>query len=164
MGEGITRELFDCIPEIEFNIGYRYFLGNMENYLQALLSMLKSIKAKLPLLEAMYRTGEYTGLRTVAQTLQRMMNKVGAVDMAERSYQLEVSLLNDLQREFNEQLDHYIRCLYRFSDRLESLFQGLDLRDIKRGNEEQPSFLKYDFTKTMESIKRTTDLLERRII
>lgn len=163
MGDSITRELFDGIPEIDFNIGNRYFLGNMDNYLQALLAMLKSIKAKLPILETMYLTGEYTGLRAITQTLSRMMNNVGAVDLAEVSYQLELQLLNE-QEDFNELFDYYIRCLYRFSDHLEDLFQRLDPAQISRKKEEETSFLKYDFTKTKESIKLSTDLLERRII
>lgn len=164
MGENITREVFDCIPEIEFNVGYRYFLGNMDNYIQALLSILKSIKAKLPILETMYRTGEFTGLRTVTQTLQRMMSNVGAIDIAELSYQLETSLLNEQENEFNELLDQYIRYLYRFSDHLEALFHQMDIINIGRTNEEQSSFLKYDFTKTKESIKLSAGLLERKII
>lgn len=164
MGENITREVFDCIPEIEFNVGYRYFLGNMDNYIQALLSILKSIKAKLPILESMYRTGEFTGLRTVTQTLQRMLSNVGAIDIAELSYQLETSLLNEQENEFNELLDQYIRYLYRFSDHLEGLFHEMDIKNISRSSEEQPSFLNYDFTKTKESIKLSAGLLERKII
>ncbi len=164
MGENITRDIIECVPEIEFDAGYRYFLGNMDNYLQAMLSILKSMKAKLPLLESMYRSGEFTGLRTITQTLRRMMNNVGAMGMAELSYQLESFLLNDQNTEFNELLDQYIRCMYRFTDHLENLFMELGTKNIGRLNEEQSSFLNYDFTKTKESIKLSTDLLERRII
>ncbi len=164
MGEGITREVFDCIPELEFHVGYRYFLGNMDNYIQALLSILKSIKAKLPILESMYRTGDFTGLRTVTQTLQRMMSNIGAIDIAELSYQLEHTLFNEQENELKEALDQYIRYLYRFSDHLEGLFQELDMKNIARMSEEQSSFFKYDFTKTKESIKLSAGLLERKII
>ena len=164
MGENITRELFDCVPEIEYNAGYRYFLGNMDNYIQAMLSILKSIKAKLPILEAMYRSGEFEGLRTITQTLQQMMNNVGASGIAELSYQLEISLLNEQEKEFNELLDQYIHCLYRFSDHLEILFQEMDIKNIVRMNEKQPTFMNYDFTKTKESIKLSAGLLERKII
>ncbi len=159
-----ARELFSDVPEMDFNIGYRYFLGNMNNYVQALLSFLKSMKAKLPILEMMYRTGEFAGLRTITQTLQRMMNNVGAVDMAELSYQLETSLLNDRENEIKELLDQYIHRIYRFSEHLEALLQEMDIKNIGKSNEEQPSFLNYDFTKTKESIKLSADLLERRII
>jgi hypothetical protein len=49
----VTREMIQCVPEIDFNSGYKYFLGNMENYSKALMSILKSIKSKLPILESM---------------------------------------------------------------------------------------------------------------
>ena len=164
MVEKVARELISGVPEMDFNIGYRYFLGNMNNYVQALLSILKSMKAKLPILETMYRTGEFSGLRTITQTLQRMMNNVGAVDMAELSYQLETSLLNDREDELKELLDQYIHRIYRFSEHLEALLQGMDIKNMGKSDEEQPSFLNYDFTKTKESIKLSADLLERRII
>lgn len=164
MVENVAREMFTGVPEIDFSIGYRYFLGNMNNYVQALLSILKSMKAKLPILETMYRTGEFTGLRTILQTLQRMMSNVGATDMAELSYQLETSLLNDREKDFNELLDQYIRGIYRFSDHLEALLQEMEIKNISKTNEGQSSFLNYDFTKTKESIRLSTDLLERNII
>lgn len=164
MVENVARVLFGGVPEIDFNIGYRYFLGNMNNYVQALLSILKSMKAKLPILETMYRTGEFTGLRTILQTLQRMMSNVGAADMAELSYQLEISLLNDQDNDFNELLDQYIFRIYRFSEHLEALLQRMEIKNIGKASEEQSSFLNYDFTKTKESIRLSTDLLERNII
>ena len=66
----VTKEMFSCVPEIDFNSGSRYFLGNMDNYTKALLSSLKSIKTKLAILQNMYYTEEYEGLRMITQTLQ----------------------------------------------------------------------------------------------
>ena len=68
----MTRDMFACVPEIDFNSGYRYFLGNVRNYAQALLTTLKSIKAKLPILQSMNVSGEYEGLRSITQVLQKM--------------------------------------------------------------------------------------------
>ena len=164
MGDRITRELFECVPELNFSSGYRYFLGNMENYIQAMLSTLKSMKAKLPLLESMYQLEEYAGLRTITQTLQRMMNNIGASDIAELSYLLETALLNNQNEVINDLLGEYIRSLSRFTEHLEDLFMGLDIKRNGRLAEGQTSYLNYDFTKTKESIKLSSDLLERKIL
>lgn len=164
MWELVTREMFDCIPEIDYSTGYRYYLGNMDNYKLALLSILKSIKSKLPILGAMQRTEEYEGLRTIAQTLNRMLQTVGAIDLSEASYQIEMVLLNQDDFKLQDELSEYIYNLIEFSDHLEVLFKLLDVKSTGKREEEQVSFLNYDFTKTKESIKLSANLLERKII
>lgn len=164
MGELIIRETFECIPEIDYSLGYRYFIGNMENYKQALLSILKSTKSKLPILQSMLRTKEYEGLRMITQTLRRMLNSVGANGLSDTSYQLEMTLLNDSDSILQEELVEYINLLYDFSEHLELLLKHLDVKNSGIKEDENVSFRNYDFTKTKESIKLTADLLERKII
>ncbi|HKL79172.1 MAG TPA: hypothetical protein VJ888_01910 [Mobilitalea sp.] len=164
MGELEQRGIFDCAPEIDFDSGYRYFLGNMNNYVQAILSTLKSIKSKVPLLRNMYRTKEFEGLRTITRTLQIMMSNIGVVSFGELSFQIESALLNREDDLVLELLDEYISKLYIFSGHLDILFQKLDSSVFARNNEEEISFRNYDFTKTKESIKLSADYLERKII
>ncbi|MBH1940385.1 hypothetical protein I5677_05675 [Mobilitalea sibirica] len=164
MKEVTEKKIFDCIPEIDFNSGYRYFLGNIENYSRALLSILKSVKAKLPILKTMARTEEYEGLRMIAQTLRRMMSNIGAHGIADMAYQIEMSILNQENTVLGLQLSDYIDCLYEFSEKLEILLKKLDINNNSRNSEDQASFLNYDFTKTKESIKLSAGLLERKII
>lgn len=164
MRGSIAQEMFNCIPEIDNNIGYRYFLGNMDNYTNALMSVLKSIKAKLPLLRSMNASGEYEGLRTITQTLRKMFDNVGAVSLAETSYQLETELLNDDFDGVKELLLAYISEITELSGHLELLMKEAQVTNTDKRNEAQKTFLNYDFTKTMESIKRSSDYLERRII
>lgn len=160
----VTREMFGCIPEIDFNYGNRYFLGNIDNYTQALMSILKSIKSKLPILQTMILSDEYEGLRTIAQTLRKMLGNIGAASMAEATYQLELALFSDESSLLQDQLIIYSNSLMELSDHLEILLKKIDVKNISRNIEEQPSFLNYDFTKTRESIKLSSDLLERKII
>jgi HPt (histidine-containing phosphotransfer) domain-containing protein len=160
----ITKEMFECIPEIDFNTGYRYFLGNMENYTKALMAILKSIKSKLPLLQSMYLSEEYEGLRTITQTLRKMLGNVGATALAETSYQLELALFNDDGAFVQDQLSSYIIGLIEISDHLELLLKRMDSKSAEGKEADNNSFLNYDFTKTKESIRRSADLLERKII
>ena len=160
----ITRDMFDCIPEIDFNSGYRYFLGNMDNYSHALMSILKSIKSKQALLLSMSNSGEYEGLRTIAQTLRKMLSNVGASGLAESTYQIETAVLNEDAPYLQEQLYPYIVGLVEFSEHLEMLLKNIDGKNSTKNEEEQSCFLNYDFTKTKESIKLSSNLLERKII
>lgn len=160
----LEQGMFDCIPEIDFNTGSRYFLGNIDNYTKALLSTLKSIKAKCPLLETMTFTKEYEGLRTITQALRRMFTNIGAADLAEETYQLETFLLNDGYGLVQEKLIGFINSLAEFSDHLELLLTKVDLSQTTANDPEQSSFLNYDFTKTKESIKKSSNLLGRKII
>ncbi len=159
----LTKDMFDCIPELDFNTGSHYFLGNMENYINALFSMLKSIKSKLPLLKIMDLSEEYEGLRTISQTLRKMLRNIGAIDLAEESYQIETALLNDDFGYISKRLCEYIADLVVFSEHLELLLKKAEVNQ-ENMREGQSSFLKYDFTKTKESIKRSSDFLEQRII
>jgi HPt (histidine-containing phosphotransfer) domain-containing protein len=160
----ITRDMFDCVPEIDYSSGYRYFLGNMDNYSKALMSILKSIKSKLPILQSMYLSDEYEGLRTIAQTLRKMLGNIGANGIAEATYRLEMALFNDEISSIKEELLEYIISLVELSDHLEILLKKMDVKNIAKNEEQNQSFLNYDFTKTKESIKLTSDLLERKII
>lgn len=164
MGDWNIHEIFNQIPEINFNSGYRYFLGNMDNYALALMSSLKSIRAKLSILQTMCHTMEFEGLRTITQTLQRMMSNIGAIEIADYSYQLETALLNGNSTNVEELLTEYIDCLKEFSMRLEQLLKELNIEKVRKKQEEEISYLKYDFTKTKESIRLSSDLLERKII
>jgi HPt (histidine-containing phosphotransfer) domain-containing protein len=159
----ITQGMFDYVPELQFDIGYRYFLGNMDNYTRALLPILKSVKAKLPLLESMIITKEYEGLRIIAQTLNKMLGNVGAVNLSDRFYQLERMLLNEDYTSIKDELTACISSLIDFSEHLELLFKNTNLKNSNEA-EEQISFLNFDFTKTKESIKLSSQMLERKII
>ncbi|MBE5966967.1 MAG: hypothetical protein E7255_08380 [Lachnospiraceae bacterium] len=159
-----AREIFRYAPEIDFNFGYKFFLGNMTNYKQALLAILKSIRSKLPLLQAMLVTKEYEGLRTITRTLRQMLNHIGANEISEQSYQLEIALLNEEEYNLQDKLERYIKRLIRFTGNLEILIKQLDIQEPIQKQEELKSFRNHDFTKTRESIRRSTDLLERRII
>lgn len=163
MREVITQEMMDIVPEVNLTLGYRYFLGNMENYTRALLSTLKSIKAKLPLLQQMIISGEYEGLRIIAQTLRKMLSNIGATDMTEATYRLEEALYNDELKYLEEELSSYVNRLVELSEHLEQLLKLLNTKAPEM-NQDMKSFLNYDFTKTKESIKLSSDLLERKII
>jgi HPt (histidine-containing phosphotransfer) domain-containing protein len=128
------------------------------------MSILKSIKSKLPLLQTMNFTEEYEGLRTIAQTLRKMLSNIGAAGIAESTYKLETALLNDDNAYIQEQLAYYIISLIELSDHLEILLKKMDVKGIAKDDEDNSSFLHYDFTKTKESIKLSSDLLERKII
>jgi len=158
----VSQEMFTCVPEIDYNSGSRFFLGNMENYTSALLSTLKSVKSKLYILQSMIHSDEYMGLQTIFRTLGKILRNIGAKEIAELTYQLEATLMNEDILAFQEQLQRYLGELTDFSDHLELLFKKIDVKSIKK--EDIPSFLNYDFTKTKESIKYSADLLERKII
>jgi HPt (histidine-containing phosphotransfer) domain-containing protein len=158
----VTREMFDCVPEIDYDSGNRYFLGNIQNYSQALLSILKSIKSKLPILHSMVMTQEYEGLRSIAQTLRKMFTNIGAGRLAEDSYQLEKALLNDELEA--DTLSDYICNLITFAEHLELLCKNINLMYRNDRNEDTSGFMNYDFTKTRESIRKSSDLLERKIM
>lgn len=160
----ITKEMFECAPEIDFNAGSRYFLGNLDNYAKALMSILKSIKSKLPLLQSMYYSGEYEGLRTITQTLRKMLGNIGAAAMAETSYQLELTLFSEDGALVRDQLLSYIDNLVELSDHLELILKKMDSKTTGETGDNNQSFLNYDFSKTRESIRRSNDLLDRKII
>lgn len=164
MKHNISSELFEVIPEIDFHQGNRYFLGNMDNYTRALLAILKSVKSKLPLLQTMQNSGEYEGLRMITQTLNKMFTNVGANELALFSSQLEEAIWNENQISVSELLTQYIDSLLEFADHLELLFQSVNLKKGTERGQDTTTFLNYDFSKTKESIKRSNDLLERRII
>ena len=159
----INKEMFQCIPEIDFNLGYRYFLGSMDNYSKALLSILKSIKVKIPILRMMYQHKEYEGLRVILQTMEKMLSNIGATELTELTYQLEELLLNKEDARLRTMLNSYINDIETFSIHLEQFLKKADLTVITNQSEHK-SFLNYDFTKTRESIRRSNDILERRII
>jgi hypothetical protein len=160
----IGQEMFACMPEIDFHTGYRYFVGSMDNYSKALLSTLKSIKAKFSLLETMIYTKEFEGLRTITQTLHKMLSNIGAVELAEDTYQLEVVLLNQDTTLIQDNLIVYLDSLAEFAEHLELLIKKVDVAGSPKHEEEQSPFLNYDFSRTKESIKQSSYLLERKII
>lgn len=160
----VTKEMFSCVPEIDFNSGSRYFLGNMDNYTKALLSTLKSIKTKLAILQNMYYTEEYEGLRMITQTLQKIFRNIGAISLTEEAYQLEASLINEDILMVKEQLGAFIIRLLDIVENLEVLLKRANVISGFKSQEENISFLQYDFTKTKESIERSKKMLDRKII
>ncbi len=160
----VTKEMFSCVPEIDFNSGSRYFLGNMDNYTKALLSTLKSIKTKLAILQNMYYTEEYEGLRMITQTLQKIFRNIGAISLTEEAYQLETSLINEDILMVKEQLGAFIIRLLDIVENLEVLLKRANVISGLKSQEENISFLQYDFTKTKESIERSKKMLNRKII
>ena len=160
----VTREMFSYVPEIDYNSGSRYFLGNMDNYTKALLSTLKSIKTKLSILQNMHYSEEYEGLRTITQTLRKMFSNIGALSLAEEAYQLETCLVNEDFLAVKIQLESFILQLMDMSENLEALLKLTSECSEYKSEEEHTSFLKYDFTKTKECIERSKNLLKRKII
>jgi HPt (histidine-containing phosphotransfer) domain-containing protein len=161
----VTPEMFDGIPEIDYSAGYRYFLGNVDNYTNALLATLKSVKSKLTILQTMILSEEYEGLRTILQTLNKILGKIGATSIVESTYELDEALLNDNRSSINNHLMEYVLCLFELSEHLESLFKKMDIKNTTESKvDDQSSFLNYDFTKTKESLKLSNNLLKRKII
>ena len=160
----ITADMLRCIPEIDFYLGYRYFLGNMDNYAKALMSMLKSIKAKLPILQSMNHTEEYEGLRILTQTLRKMLTNVGAVEASEVCYQLETVLLNDSTDYIHNQVSEFIYLLSELSEHLELFLKKLEVSNPAVDKQENTCFLNKDFTKTKERIRLSEDFINRKII
>lgn len=158
----VSREMFECVPEIDFMVGYQFFLKNLDNYTKAILTTLKSIKSKLPVLQYMIVYREYEGLRTITQTLRKMTENIGANEIAEAAYHLEITLLNEDEECLRKRLDEFILRLSEFAFHLELLFKQLNVNSNRKEN--ASSFLNYDFTKTRESIKLSSDLINRKII
>jgi hypothetical protein len=163
MRRTITKEMFQYIPEIDYSIGYRYFLGNMDHYASALMSIFKSVRSKLPILQSMCLSEEYEGLRTIAQTLRKLFQNVGALGLVEETYQLETALLNE-EEDLQLQLTYYISSLTDLSEHLERMLINVDKQDTESSVCGQETFLNYDFTETKESIRRSSDYLKRKII
>jgi uncharacterized protein YfbU (UPF0304 family) len=93
-----------------------------------------------------------------------MLGNIGANGIAEATYRLEMALFNDEISYIKEELVEYIINLVELSDHLEILLKKMDVKNIAKNEEQNQSFLNYDFTKTKESIKLSSDLLERKII
>jgi hypothetical protein len=163
MNEHMIRNLFEIVPEIDFDTGYHYYLCNIENYSKALLSTLKSVKSKLPILKSMAETSEYEGLRMITQTLRRMMTTIGGTSIAELSYQLEVAFLNE-DKSFENNLFEYLFTLEDLASRMEELVKKLGVSHTKAYMAQQDSYFRYDLTKTKESIRLSADFIEKKII
>jgi len=159
----LTNDMYALVPEIDFHAGSRFFLGNTSNYARALMATLKSMKSKLPLLHTMCLSEEYEGLRTITQTLQKMFRNIGAAALMEESYELEKALFEADRTGLTMQLSDYMLHLMELSDHLEALFRRMETQNSSQ-EERSSSFLNYDFSKTKESIRQSTDLIERKII
>ncbi len=158
------RGLFNGIPEIDFNIGYRYFLGNIDNYTKALMATLKSIKSKLSLLQMMSNSQEYEGLRLVTQTFRTMLSNIGAVEVSEATYQLEVALLNEDRGYLIRNLTGYIYSLSELAENLEVLLKEMNMKGSTKELQESSYFQRRDFSKTIEGIKRSEEFIIKKII
>lgn len=163
LNEYMIRNLFDLLPEIDFDTGYHYYLCNIDNYSKALLSTLKSIKSKLPILKTMVSTSEYEGLRMITQTLRRMMATVGGEPIVELSYQLEMAFLNE-DILFEDKLLEYLFTLEELASRMEELVKKLGISHMKQSMDKKGSYFSYDLTRTKESIRLSTDFIDKKII
>lgn len=163
MNEEMIKKLFYPLPEIDFDSGYHYYLCNIDNYSKAILSTLKSIRSKLPLLRSMAETGEYEGLRMITQTLRRMMSTIGGEAIVELSYQLERAHLNEDDL-FEEKLLEFLFTLEDLASRMEDLVKKLGFPHTKDNQKKQSSYFNYDFTKTKESIRLLADFIDKKII
>lgn len=158
------RGLFNGVPEIDFNIGYRYFLGNIDNYIKALMATLKSIKSKLSLLQMMSNSQEYEGLRLVTQTFRTMLSNIGAVEISEATYQLEVALLNEDKGFLIRNLTGYTHSLTELAENLELLLKEMNMKGSAKENQENSCFQRKDFSKTIEGIRRSEEFIIKKII
>lgn len=158
------RGLFNGVPEIDFNIGYRYFLGNLDNYTKALMATLKSIKSKLSLLQMMSNSQEYEGLRLVTQTFRTMLSNIGAVEISEATYQLEAALLNEDRGYLIRNLTGYIYSLTELAENLELLLKEMNMKGSAKENQENSCFQRKDFSKTIEGIRRSEEFIIKKII
>lgn len=158
------RGLFNGVPEIDFNIGYRYFLGNLDNYTKALMATLKSIKSKLSLLQMMSNSQEYEGLRLVTQTFRTMLSNIGAVEISEATYQLEAALLNEDRGYLIRNLTGYIYSLTELAVNLELLLKEMNMKGSAKEIQENSYFQRRDFSKTIEGIKRSEEFIIKKII
>ena len=158
------RGLFNGVPEIDFNIGYRYFLGNLDNYTKALMATLKSIKSKLSLLQMMSNSQEYEGLRLVTQTFRTMLSNIGAVEISEATYQLEAALLNEDRGYLIRNLTGYIYSLTELAENLELLLKEINMKGSAKENQENSCFQRKDFSKTIEGIRRSEEFIIKKII
>lgn len=159
MSDECVREMFKLVPEIDFNIGYRYYLYNIENYAKALLATLKSIKSKLPILRIMLETQEYEGLRTITQTLRKMMNTVGGEKISELSYKLETALLNE-DDNLNDRILEYLLTLEDLSDRMEELVKKLGVGLAKSNNDQKSSKFNLNYARVREFNQFTENMLK----
>lgn len=157
------QNLFNLVPEIDFNKGYGYYLHNMDNYSKALLATLKSVKSKLPILRTMIETKEYEGLRMITQTLRRMMTTIGGEKISDLSYKLEFALLNEAD-DLNDKLIEYLVTLEDLADRMEELIKNLPVQYIKTDHDKKESYFNYDFARTKEIIEFTNELIDKKII
>lgn len=162
MNEYTIKNLFELLPEIDFNTGYRYYLCNIDNYSKALLSTLKSIRSKLPILKTMAETSEYEGLRMITQTLRRMMSTLGGETIADLSYQLEMYYLNNDDL-FEDKLFEFMFTLEDLASRMEDIVINLGFSNMK-GRDKKESYFNYNFARTKESIRLSADFLDKRII
>lgn len=163
MNEHDLRDLFALVPDIDFSTGYQYYLYNMDNYAKALLATLKSIKSKIPILKAMLDSNEYEGLRTVTQTLRRMLTTIGGEQVADMSYRLEISFLND-DKDFRDNLYDFLIALKELAAGMEELIKRLEQYNIKVSEDKRTSYFNYDFSRTKESIRRISDYIEKKIV
>ncbi|TAH65159.1 MAG: hypothetical protein EWM47_11505 [Anaerolineaceae bacterium] len=164
MNEHMIRNLFEPLPEIDFNKGYHYYLCNIDNYSKALLSTLKSIRSKLPILKTMAETSEYEGLRMITQTLRRMMSTIGGETIVDLAYELEKAHLNDDDL-FEDKLFEFMFTLEDLASRMEELVKKLGFSHMKGSQDnKQDSYFNYDFTRTKESIRLSADFLDKKII
>lgn len=163
MNDHEMRDLFAPIPEIDLNMGFQYYLYNMDNYASALLATLKSIKSKIPILKIMVETNEYEGLRMITQTLRRMLTTIGVESVAELSYRLEISFLNE-DTDFHDILIEFLCTLEDLASRMEEVIKKLESYNIKMSKENKNSYFDYDFTRTKESIRITSGYIEKKIV
>jgi hypothetical protein len=98
----------------------------------------------------------------ITQTLRRMMSTIGCDTVVDLSYQLEMALLND-DESFEDRLFEFLFTLEDLSSRMEELVKQLGFSHMKE-RMKQDSYFNYDFSRTKESIRLSTDFLDKKII
>ena len=111
----------------------------------------------------MIETKEYEGLRMITQTMRRMMSGIGGAIIVDLSYNLELALLNQ-EDTLNDTLIEYLTNLEDLASRMEELVKKLGMPYVKEDRKNQGSYFAHDFTKTKESIRLSTDFIEKKII
>lgn len=117
------QQLFEQAPELNYEVGFKYFLGNFDSYKRGLLSCIKSIQHKLPILLDMLENDDYTGLGVITKNFHKIMTNIGAIEIATISYKLEVMELNSSNDDISALLEEYIDKLNELSLHMKAMLQ-----------------------------------------
>lgn len=137
------QDLFRHAPELNYEVGMKYFLGNMVNYRKGILSCIKSIEHKLPILCEMYETKDYDGLAIIAKNLSSLLNNIGAIEISKILYKMEELELNKSFEELSSMLHSYILELENLSGNLKALATELEVSLKQQGFDNESAYHNY---------------------